>query len=156
MNGVPFPLFRGKQTLPAVPDPAEHAQCVQSRNRQATLASVYGVVLIYQRSLLNFACRHLRVSPAEGWIRGDLLLLERQGRQYALCGGFGVGAPAAGLILEQLIALGAREVITVGTAASVQPDMHPGAIVLCHRALRDEGLSHHYLPPSRYATPSPV
>ncbi|GHG83793.1 hypothetical protein GCM10018779_67130 [Streptomyces griseocarneus] len=72
----------------------------------------------------------------------------------AVCGGFGLGAPAAALVTEQLIALGARRIVTVGTAAALQEDLRPGHLVVCNRALRDEGVSRHYLAPSRYALPS--
>lgn len=89
-------------------------------------------------------------------MRGGLHLVEHQGRRFALCGGFGLGAPAAGLVVEQLAALGTRQIITVGTAASRQHNLRPGALVACTSALRDEGLSHHYLPPGRTASPSPA
>ncbi|MEU9790013.1 hypothetical protein AB0E27_05215 [Streptomyces sparsogenes] len=71
-----------------------------------------------------------------------------------MCGGFGLGAPVAALVPEQLGALGATRVITVGTAASLQRELRAGEIVVCDRALRDEGVSHHYLGPAPYAMPS--
>lgn len=66
----------------------------------------------------------------------------------------GPGAPYAGIATEELAALGARRFVIVGTAGSLQPDLRVGGIVLCNRALRDEGTSHHYLPPGRFAKPS--
>jgi uridine phosphorylase len=39
--------------------------------------------------------------------------------------------------------------ISVGLAGGLSPDLHSGDIVLCDRALRDEGTSYHYLPPDR-------
>ncbi|MFJ5851011.1 nucleoside phosphorylase [Streptomyces sp. NPDC092903] len=77
--------------------------------------------------------------------------MEHKGVRVALCGRFGLGAPAATLVLEQLISLGASSVIAVGTAATLSPDLDAGSVVLCDRALRDEGTSHHYAPASSYA-----
>lgn len=32
----------------------------------------------------------------------------------------------------------------------LQPELHPGDIVVVDRAIRDEGASYHYLPPAKY------
>jgi uridine phosphorylase len=69
-----------------------------------------------------------------------------------LLGRFGIGAPAATAALEELAALGTSAVVSVGTAGSLQRDLKPGDLVLCEAAIRDEGVSHHYLPPGRLAT----
>jgi uridine phosphorylase len=68
-----------------------------------------------------------------------------------LLGRFGIGAPAATAALEELAALGTSAVVSVGTAGSLQRDLKPGDLVLCEAAVRDEGVSHHYLPPGRLA-----
>ncbi|QWQ45155.1 nucleoside phosphorylase [Streptomyces sp. YPW6] len=154
MNG--FPLHPGKHALPAVPDPAEHAAYVRTTDSDADLSTFDGVVLLYQGRLLEHALRTYRTSPRPGWVRGGLHLVEAQGRGFALCGGFGLGAPAAALVVEQLAALGTQRIITVGTAASLQRDLRPGSLVVARSALRDEGLSHHYLAPGRTASPSPA
>ncbi len=53
----------------------------------------------------------------------------------------GIGAPNAATVLEELIALGGKEFINVGTAGG----LHSEGIFLCEKALRDEGTSYHYL-----------
>ena len=68
--------------------------------------------------------------------------------------GFGIGAPVAALVLEELATLGARRFINIGIAGALPTELNFGDLVLCTSALRDEGLSHHYLPPERYAYPS--
>ncbi len=42
--------------------------------------------------------------------------------------------------------------VSVGTAGSLQRDLDIGDLVLCEAAIRDEGVSHHYLPPAKLAT----
>jgi uridine phosphorylase len=37
----------------------------------------------------------------------------------------------------------------------LQSDLKPGDIVVCDRAIRDEGTSHHYLPASKYVQAEP-
>lgn len=66
----------------------------------------------------------------------------------------GTGAPFTGVAVEEYSALGASRFVIVGTAGSLQPQIEVGGFVLCDRALRDEGTSHHYIAPSRYVRPS--
>ncbi|MFZ3475379.1 nucleoside phosphorylase [Streptomyces sp. 4.24] len=152
MNG--YPLHPGKHAFPAIPDPSEHAAYVRSGDPTAHLATSDGVILLYQRRLLEHARSAYQTCARPTWVRGGLDLAEHNGRLFGVCGGFGIGAPAAALAVEQLAALGARRIITVGTAATLQPGLGPGTLVVCDRALRDEGLSHHYLPPGRSIRPS--
>lgn len=57
-----------------------------------------------------------------------------------------VGAPAATLALEVMMAAGVRTALVVGSAGSLQPDLPLGSLVIPTEALRHEGTSHHYLP----------
>jgi uridine phosphorylase len=63
-----------------------------------------------------------------------------------------IGAPMTAMAVEELSAQGAEEFLILGTAGGVVAPA-PGELVLCTKALRDEGTSHHYLPESRYAYP---
>jgi|SRR3989338_1276595 len=54
----------------------------------------------------------------------------------------GTGSPLAVIVLEELIALGVEEFITVGTAGGLYKE----GIFLCEKAFRDEGTSYHYIP----------
>lgn len=150
-----FPGQPGKHLLASFTDPAEHAGYVRARCGPAGLSGAGGAILLYQRSLRAYALTKYTPQARDHWISGDLHLITRAGRCIALCSGFGRGAPATGLVTEQLGALGIRNVISVGTAAALRCSLVPGTIVVCAGAVRDEGLSHHYLPPGRYVRPSP-
>jgi uridine phosphorylase len=65
--------------------------------------------------------------------------------------GFAVGAPFAVLVAEQLFASGCRLLISVTSAGQIAAVGPTPYFVLIDRALRDEGTSHHYLPPSVFA-----
>ena len=51
--------------------------------------------------------------------------------------------------------MGTGAFVSVGTAGSLQRDLNIGDVVLCEAAIRDEGVSHHYLPPAKLA-PAPA
>jgi uridine phosphorylase len=67
----------------------------------------------------------------------------------------GVGAPLAAGFLEELVARGARSFIACGGAGVLVPDVALGHVIVPTSAVRDEGTSYHYLPPSRTASPTP-
>lgn len=70
--------------------------------------------------------------------------------------GCAVGASFAVLVAEELFASGCRFLISVTSAGQLVPAATPPPyFVLIERALRDEGTSQHYLPPSDYVAIRP-
>lgn len=65
--------------------------------------------------------------------------------------GLAVGAPFAVLVAEQLFASGAEILVSVTSAGQVAPLGSLPRLVLIVRAVRDEGTSLHYLPPSTWS-----
>lgn len=65
--------------------------------------------------------------------------------QVGILGDWGVGAPGLAIKMEELIALGVKRFIAVGTAGSLM-DSHPIAdFVVCPKALAEDGVAHLYL-----------
>lgn len=62
----------------------------------------------------------------------------------------GVGAPAVVTLLEHLAGLGVGSFIAVGPAPAVA-ELRWGDCVVIDKALRDDGVSQHYVEPGRYA-----
>ncbi len=84
--------------------------------------------------------------------RYPVLEVEWAGRRVGIAQG-GVGAPLAAGWMEELIALGARRFMVAGGAGVLVPDLALGHVIVPTAAIRDEGTSHHYLPPSRSVEP---
>lgn len=80
----------------------------------------------------------------------DFHLFAHDGAEYGIVGG-AVGAAFAVLVAEELFASGCRLLVSVTSAGQIVPDREPPYFVLIERALRDEGTSYHYLPPSEYS-----
>jgi uridine phosphorylase len=59
-----------------------------------------------------------------------------------------IGGPYAVLIAEQLAAAGVRLVVGLTSAGRISPRLPIPCLVVADAAVRDEGTSHHYLPPA--------
>jgi uridine phosphorylase len=69
--------------------------------------------------------------------------------------GCAVGAPFAVLIAEELFASGCQLLVSLTSAGQITPAGPTPYFVIIDRALRDEGTSYHYAPPSEYAEADP-
>ena len=61
----------------------------------------------------------------------------------------GVGAPLAAGLLEEVIAFGCRKFIACGGCGVLEKGIAVGNLIVVSGAIRDEGVSYHYLPPDR-------
>ncbi len=67
----------------------------------------------------------------------------------------GLGAPFAVRLFEAVIALGCRTFIACGSAGVLDQRIAAGHLIIPTVAVRDEGTSYHYLPPSREVEATP-
>ncbi len=63
------------------------------------------------------------------------------------------GAPLATMVMEHLIACGAKYVIGIGLVAAIQPEVDIGILIVPTKAIRGEGTSYYYLPEGADAVP---
>ncbi len=68
----------------------------------------------------------------------------------------GVGAPLAAGLMEEIIALGCTSIAACGGAGTLDANLAAGHVVVPIAAVRDEGTSYHYLPPSREVEADPA
>lgn len=93
--------------------------------------------------------------PAWACYHTELYRVTEDGVELGLVG-CAVGAPFAVLIAEQLFASGCRLLISMTSAGRLVELRPPPYFVLIEKALRDEGTSYHYLPPSDYSAADPA
>ncbi len=101
--------------------------------------------------------RHLKRTETgrlhEGWAcyHTELLTFDLEGVGQVGVVGCAVGASFAVLVAEQLFAAGCKFLVSVTSAGRIADHGPTPYFVLIDRALRDEGTSHHYLPPSVFS-----
>lgn len=100
--------------------------------------------------------KQARVAVANRWEDGEhpLYEMEHRGRRLAFFHP-GVGAPIAAGLLEEAIAFGCKKFVVVGGAGVLVKELAVGKLILVESAVRDEGLSYHYLAPDREVQAQP-
>lgn len=105
-------------------------------------------VLLYQSAPLQKLKNETHFSQSS-WLGLQFHWLS--GSDVAVVTGLGMGAPALAMKVEEMIALGVEKFVLLGTAGSLSATVGPGSILLIDRAIRDEGVSYHYLDPEEPA-----
>ncbi len=83
--------------------------------------------------------------------------LERDGRSVDVAAvPTGMGCPSVDIIVNELIQLGARRFLRVGTTGTLQKGLIGGDLVVASGAVRDEGTSEAYVPTEVPAVGDPV
>ncbi len=91
-----------------------------------------------------------RVIVENRWEDGPhpLYEIEHTGKRLAFMHP-GIGGPLASSLLEEVIGFGCRKFIACGGCGALDPDIAIGSLIVVTAAVRDEGVSYHYLPPGR-------
>lgn len=124
------------------------------RQKQLPAAAVPSVcVLDPDGDIVRHLVATQRVTRDPGWAcyHTDLWRTTIDDLEFGIIG-CAVGASFAVLLAEQLFASGCGLLISITSAGRLVELRPPPYFVLIDRALRDEGTSYHYLPPSEYAS----
>jgi uridine phosphorylase len=73
----------------------------------------------------------------------ELYEVSQDGKRFSIAGP-AMGAPIAVILMERLIALGAKNIIGVGSCGSLQENIHVGDYIIPAEAVVEEGTSQHY------------
>jgi len=115
------------------------------------------IVLCFSRNLLEGIKELHKVSeiPELFGNYSRLYSVDGTGGKVGILGGFGIGAPATVMSMEEVAEYGARRFVALGMAGGFGGNLKIGDVVVCTKSIRDEGTSHHYLAHSKYSFPSP-
>jgi purine-nucleoside phosphorylase len=111
------------------------------------------LIMCYQHRLFDFILKNHPTTQIKGRFPNLHIINETQGR-VAVIGNFGIGASNAANMLEMLIAFGVKKIISLGTAGTLQHSTNVGDIVVCNKAIAEEGVSPHYFENCREYFPS--
>lgn len=150
-----FPIFPEKYKLSAM---LTAEQMIEFRRKHGGLGALSApssaLLCLYKGVMKRFIWKY--PSRRVNGFLGDVFLLKRTNQKVGVLGNFGIGAPALTSVAEEMMAWGTKRIIIMSLAGGLQAHLKPGSIVVCNRAIRDEGTSYHYLPPAKDVDASPA
>jgi uridine phosphorylase len=153
----PTPIIDHDTTEPAVFDPGNLLEGARRQKGLPVRRVPAGCLLDMDGELVDrlVASGRAVLEPAWPCFHTRLYRWAVEGAHLGIVGGT-VGAPFAVLVAEELFASGCEALVSISSAGLVGSTARPPFFVVIERALRDEGTSYHYLPPSRFAEADPA
>ncbi|MCH7587373.1 MAG: nucleoside phosphorylase [Chloroflexi bacterium] len=152
---MPFPNTPEKISFQSTLNAKQVFAARMQSKKIGTINSPQGVIFLYQNSLIKHIKKKHKLSRKSSIFFGDYYTLTGINGGVGLISNFGIGSPVTAVLVEELAAWGVKNFILVGLAGALDERLPSAALVVCDRTIRDEGTSHHYLPPGRLANPSP-
>lgn len=151
---MPFPNYPEKYKLSSLLT-AEDLVAYRARLGRMPQVNPEGVLFCLERGLPHRMRWRVPVKRA-GAMNADVYDVKKTKGTVAVLTSFGGGSPMVMELAEELAVMGTKRMILLTWGGTLQQDIKPGDIVVCNRAIRDEGASHHYLPPAKYVDANPT
>jgi len=158
-DATPTSLLWDTTSSPSAFDPADwFGYCTRLHGRPRPAVPPLAIQSVinapHEQVHLDIVARRFGVQPDDFTVAGHPFAVFRHQGQEIVLATSAKGSYAAGG-LDELIALGARRIVLLNVGAGMPADVGVGSLVVASRALRDDGISFHYQPASRYNEPSP-
>jgi uridine phosphorylase len=85
----------------------------------------------------------------------DSFLATLPGGAPVVCATSGMGAPSLSIVVNELVQVGIRTIIRIGTSGSIQPHVRVGSVVITSGALTRQGAADDIAPPEYPAVADP-
>ena len=144
-----FPNYPEKHEFDSIFNAEDIVAYRKRLGRMPDIKTPFGALFCLDRGLPEQMRWHIPVRRA-GSMNADVHVTKRTKNPVVILTNFGGGAAIVAELAEELVVMGAKKLILMTWAGTLQPGLKAGDIVVCNRALRDDGTSQHYLPPARY------
>ncbi len=139
-----YPNFQNKHLEQALFNPQDYVTWKNYLKKDYKNAPQKYIFIYYGKILSHFK-RKYKFSK----IKLYRLITIHQHKNVGVVMMTGIGSPNAATVMEELIALGGKEFLNIGSAGGLKDF----GVYLCDKSIRDEGTSHHYLPHEKFAYP---
>ena len=143
-----FPNYPDKHKLQSLLT-ADELVAYRARLGRMPKVKPEGVLFCLERGLPHRMRWRIPVARA-GAMNADVYSVKKSKGRVAVLTSFGGGSPMVMELAEELAVMGTKKMVLMTWGGTLQKDIQPGDIVVCDRAIRDEGASHHYLPAAKY------
>lgn len=146
-----YPKFKDKHQYSSLITPEKHLEHYKKVGKYPTKLPPFTVIFCYHSTFLKKVLEMYAHIQCDGCFHKLYFFADHPSVAIA---DFGIGAPSVAAKLELLSAWGVKNFISIGLAGSLQTHLKIGDIVVCEKAIRDEGTSHHYHHYEEFAYPS--
>ena len=137
-----YPNCKNKYLEKSLFNPSDYLK--ENRKNYPVIPENLIVLYVYSRKLLEEVIYDLGIKVKK--TKSFYLINKKFGIRI-----FDIGASNVVANLEDLIALGIKKIINIGIAGGLSDKLIAGDIVICEKAIRDEGVSYHYIKPEKFA-----
>lgn len=145
-----FPNFPHKYQGEPVMRPADTINMRKRFGKFPKVDAPEGLILCLKNDLPSQLRWRVPIQKV-GKVMGDFYLVRSTRGKVGVLSNFGIGAPVVASLTEEMIAWGVKRFIILSWGGALQTSLNTGDIVIADKAIRDEGVSHHYLPAEKYA-----
>ncbi|MFA6461497.1 MAG: nucleoside phosphorylase [Candidatus Woesearchaeota archaeon] len=146
-----FPNLKNKHLHDSMFSPVDYIKYKKSIGTFPKETPPVGVILCYSKDLMVHVLGKHKTTRVQGAFYDRFYLIKDTNYKIGIIGDFGVGSPVASVVLEEMIGFGVKRFISLGYAGTLQKNIKIGDLMVCEKAIRDEGTSYHYIKHSKYA-----
>jgi uridine phosphorylase len=140
-----YPNFQNKHLEQALFNPQDYVSWKNYLKKDYKKAPKKYIIIYYPK-ILNYFKR--KYKPQR--INLYRLITVYQHKDVGVVCMTGIGSPHATTVIEELIALGGKEFLNIGSAGGLKDF----GTFLCEKSIRDEGTSSHYISHGKFAYPN--
>ncbi|WP_135826103.1 nucleoside phosphorylase [Halorussus ruber] len=147
---MPFPNRPEKHDAEPLVTPEKHTEYRQSQTEGDVAEPPEAVVICYSSGLMDYLTESYEGEVVDHYY-GELFLFADTDYEVGVLGHFGIGAPTTAMLMDELVADGVEAFLSIGFAGCLDDDIEMSEFIVCEKAIRDEGVSHHYVESEKYA-----
>jgi len=145
-----IPLFFGNPQDKSILTPEQYLR--ERKKRDLRIKFPKKAIFVSGDELEEIFKKKARIIYQAKFSGAKIWIIENKGKVIVISAKMGGSAVATQV--EQLISKGVNKIIFVGSAGAINEKLNIGDIIIPSKAVRDEGLSFHYLKPSKFAYPN--
>ena len=146
-----FPHFPEKYKYEALMTPQKYFDRMKIKGKYPTFAPPKTLIMTVDQAFFKAVLEKYHTQQCDGCFSDVYFLIDYPSIAVAK---IGISSSLAVMNFEVAIAWGIKQAIFLGNLCALQKDFALGDLMVCEKAIRDEGTSHHYLPFDTYAYPS--
>jgi uridine phosphorylase len=147
---MPFPNYQNKFSGEAVMNPQDTIEMRKRFGKFPKVKAPSGLIFCMKSGLPEKLRWRVPIQKV-GKVMGELFLVKKTNGNVGVLSNFGIGAPVVVSLAEEMISFGVKRFVILSWGGALQKNLTAGDIVINDSAIRDDGVSHHYIASDEYA-----